>query len=1114
MFEHATLQEAYTGALIAGKGKTLNNINIIMERRGVKHEDWVRVRFGAGTPWRRCWCVISPPDEKEVQKLHKDLKKKSVYDRSRAPIAKGCVHFYDTKKTKKTRPIATITDAYSVFAIYPQSKPLIDVSTLIKVEGVITIHGHPPSSTEGFVFVMPEVHPAVSGFEMMLRWLFPVFDTFGLYGRPGRLVADTIDPRSLMFAMPKERRYGYLDVLDVSTLLLTDGSNRWREADWRHKMKEVTSRRMTAISGNQGSTRSSRYSNKRSVRGSLPYRRGVAFEDGASIRSSPSVRFDQNPVSDPVPGGLPRTDSAPPAATAFAPPQPPKSPHHRSVSEAQGLDRYNNPAPPMYSSTLDGTIDELGPNPPHHAYYAGRETSGRRYQSGMSPTPERVSSEDERVANSTPVKELQDLQDTTSPEPVAAPPGFTHAPGTLPVSKPYHSAELRREKSRMSTATMSQITGDGADAAYNPTERPDSRARDQHVIPGVEANHQNGGFLEDRGQTAVLSDAYANGMIANGNGLSEGLLAARTNRLSNERPLPPLPTEIITNHPIADHTYSNSSSSYPDQSMMHMNKSYHMSSTSASPGAPLALSDAQGSRSQPTQGYGHTSNGSISSQNIARKPLPRATQMLQQAEEVRPMTASSNGSLDRHLDKSILDLIRARPHDERSGPLPTFNRPSSRSSSYYEDNASSVTPDYASTRRSVISKESFERPRAGVMRTVGTLQDDHVAESERENMDIPDFDFGPTINYVSQMKPDEESAAVENTIANDHLSRNAGTGEAGNSYQQSSGGLPGRSVPWQPSTNPGAPAPTKQVISPEEFVKQRAMVPPRYAHNRSSSQNMLRSGTPTPPLTRNMSSDKFATNFNRNSAIDLLPRPTSVVNTQTRRNSADLLQRPPRPSSMGPTTLLNMTGDFSNNLSAREQEHVARMTGQPLLNMASNSKKPETDTAAGLVGAISARERERNDLKQGINSQAVKQAIVQRQQQAQIQQQQAQQAQMQQAQMAQAFQQQQHSAYQDPYSAAQSSYGGLGAAQSSYGPMTAYAPSQYNMTVPGNRHSWAASTIMAPNVMTPHPMTPGGTWNPGYGPGAEQGQQGQYFTSGQGQGPAQNGRRSPAWGGY
>ncbi|KAF1812227.1 hypothetical protein P152DRAFT_379306, partial [Eremomyces bilateralis CBS 781.70] len=242
MFEHSSLQEAYTGSLIAGKGKALNNIRQIMDRTRVKQEDWVRVRFGAGTPWRRCWCVISPPDEKEYQKMQKSMKKKSY---GKTPVLKGDIKFYDTRKvTKKSIPIATITDSYSAYAIYPQSKPLIDQSTLLKIEGKITIHTTPESRMEGFVFVMPEYHAAVSGFEMLLRFLFPVWDVFNLYGRPNRLVADVLDARGLMFALPKDKRYGYLDILDVAGLVHTEGSTNWSERAWRKQMKDLTNKRM------------------------------------------------------------------------------------------------------------------------------------------------------------------------------------------------------------------------------------------------------------------------------------------------------------------------------------------------------------------------------------------------------------------------------------------------------------------------------------------------------------------------------------------------------------------------------------------------------------------------------------------------------------------------------------------------------------------------------------------------------------------------------------------------------------------------------------------------------------------------------------------------------
>ncbi|KAF2096658.1 hypothetical protein NA57DRAFT_14460, partial [Rhizodiscina lignyota] len=243
MFEHSSLQEAYTGSLIAGKGKNLNNIRTIMDRTKFIQEDWARVRFGAGTPWRRCWYVITPPDEKEYQKLQKAQKKRNPYEKP--PVLKGTIKFYDSNKVKKkTRPIATVTDAYSAYAIYPQSKPLIDQSTLVKVEGQITIHTSPETRTEGFVFVMAETHAAVSGFEMMLRFLFPIWDVYNLYGRPNKLIADPIDTKGLMFALPTDRRYGYLEILDVAGLIHTKGSQNWSERQWRNEMKNLTSTRM------------------------------------------------------------------------------------------------------------------------------------------------------------------------------------------------------------------------------------------------------------------------------------------------------------------------------------------------------------------------------------------------------------------------------------------------------------------------------------------------------------------------------------------------------------------------------------------------------------------------------------------------------------------------------------------------------------------------------------------------------------------------------------------------------------------------------------------------------------------------------------------------------
>ena len=98
--------------------------------------------------------------------------------------------------------------------------------------------------------------------------------------------------------------------------------------------------------------------------------------------------------------------------------------------------------------------------------------------------------------------------------------------------------------------------------------------------------------------------------------------------------------------------------------------------------------------------------------------------------------------------------------------------------------------------------------------------------------------------------------------------------------------------------------------------------------------------------------------------------------------------------------------DYTSRLSAHEQEHIARVTGSPLITVPQKSEKQ-----AGLIGAIHAREQERKNMRDGISGQMVQHALTQRQQQAQEQAQarvQAQQA----AQVAYGFQLQ-HQGYQD-----------------------------------------------------------------------------------------------------
>ncbi|CAG8972404.1 hypothetical protein HYALB_00007158 [Hymenoscyphus albidus] len=1017
MFEHATLQEAYTGALIAGKGKQVNNINVIMERARVKHEDWARVRFGAGTPWRRCWCVITPPDEKEVQKLQKQAnKKRSAYDRSRPPVLKGDIKFYESKKTKKVKPIATITEAYSAYAIYPQSKPLIDASTLVKVEGSIMIHSNPPSMTEGFVFVMPEVHPAVSGFEMMLRWLFPAYDTFALYGRPGRLIPDTTDPNSLMFAMPKHRRYGYLEILDVSGLITEQGSGSWRESEWRRRMKELTKKRMTAIEN--GSQRNSRYGSRRSTRASFgPSRSRIQFDDAASVRSTPSTSYGQSDGAGIV-GALPRVDSAPVQAGTFAPPPRMANPtHQRSVSETNGRDPYENQ---MSNSPYDGTYEQGPPPPPHNMPMAiGHPGSALRYQNEMATTPERVSSEDESAARETPVRELQDLQTTSTPEPVSAPPAFSHAPGALPITVPYHSPELRRAKSRMSTTTLSQLAGaGGAAATYN-----ENGARD--------SEEQKRGYAEDQKGVPYNANNLKE-LNANQGGLNEGLVAPRNRRFSFENSS--LQSDINNPQPPTQHSDNFTNPPLRNDSQAPPPPTHGNTRTYEPPSIFTTPNHTQGHNSQTSVGSTSTVSPHQpprlqTSHSIVRKPLPSRTATLKDPSSVSDDdTPSSLKSLRNHvIDEAAFEMIG---RDQRMQTLRSeyqIHRQNS-GASVYDDGASTASPDYPSTRPSIDSKrskKSVEKPRAGVKKTVGDPEFE-TFNNFRQSVHI---DFGPTINYAAEEPPRKPSPGPNQSYnAGSPRGHSPGLGMDKHSSdrprQQSpaarpdSAGVMNRnsvspqqnanyrhSVAWQPGLAVAThPAANSQSITPEQFVAQKAaaaVATPMYAHQRQHSNltlgrttpTMMGRDTPTPPLVHNRPNDHLTKqSHSRNTSTDMLARPSDHLTKQShsRNTSTDMLARPNSRTAgvaLGPAV--------NPKLSAREQEHIARATGTPLINMAQNNR---SSSGGGLVNAIENREHERQQLKHGMNSQAVQQAIAQRQQQQMYQQQYAEQQQQQQQQ--------------------------------------------------------------------------------------------------------------------
>ncbi|KAI4289838.1 MAG: hypothetical protein L6R35_000894 [Caloplaca aegaea] len=1021
MFEHATLQEAYTGSLIAGKGKQLNNIKIVMERTRFKHEDWARVRFGAGTPWRRCWCVISPPDDKEVQQQQKSLKKKSAYDRS-VPVPKGNIKFYDTKKIKKsTRPIATINDAYSAYAIYPQSKPLIDQSTLVKVEGIITIHSSPQTTTEGFVFVMPESHPAVTGFEIMLRWLVPLYDIYALYGRPNRLIADVLDVRSLMFALPQTRRYGYLDILDVAQLINEPGSQSWSEKEWRSRLKELAASRQTMFQANGGRSRS-RASSYRGHRNSLlPQSGALRFDDSASIKSAHSMRGDAPPVPPPH-----HTGSAPPGAGSFETPR--TNGHHRSVSEAtafatpprkqrsqrlahesqnyspsrlsqeqsqpytqDGQQNFTSSRVSFEQSLPNGRDQPLPPLPPAHGVpvaVQARNPQLQRYTADQDGFSERHSSESSEGRNRTPGSAEyqpfdQSLRPSSPPGPVAAPPAFVHEPGAKPQKRPALSPEMRRATSRMSITTLAQLADAGQLSPNGSTAAAGAAA-----AWNAEGQRRNGGTTGDHGHRGVIDKATGSRANADRYANVEGVVLADAGRSSSQSP-------------------SHGGLGIPANSAIRGFSPLSQSSAQS----PLSENRQQRPIPSATDREHHRPElkRSSTSSSTTRKPVPSRSPAwdpppLPSAAMSLSMERSSFESLREHyVDEDALAQVRSYTMQSNQSHRPSME------SSLYDDDDSTASPDYASTRRSTEtkrSKPSMDRPRAGVLKTVGTVEPE--LPKPQINPAIPSVDFGPTLAYDPRKSSRPGTSGTMTPQFNDSVtsserltpSPQPSPREGSPGDKQRSGSIPtpkfanspferspsrnlhtpeghhrtpstgsetdnSRTMAWQPAPLGGSPG-SRQSITPEQFVQQRATtsrVTPIYAHGRKPP------GAPSPSGSRHPSGE--------------------VPVLQHSRQASFVKDLPPRPSSRAASTMMNAhSGDVSAHLSAREQEHVARVTGSPLINVAGSSPRPgQGPPGGGLVGAIEAREKEKREMREGVSSHMVQHAIAQRQQHSQAQQQ-------------------------------------------------------------------------------------------------------------------------------
>lgn len=279
LYEHVSLQEAYTGAFLSSRGSKLGDIkNILASNNKFTYSEWVSVRFGPGMPWQRCFAVvtqynkkISEKDNKNSKKKKKNInKKKSTNlfkkmskkdndnddnedDNDDIPIEEafendnitsdqnynGTIAFYENdKKINKKYAIAIVTDATALYAVYPSSPLLIDNSTILKLDGYVSM-GQDNKIQNSSIFIMAEKHLGVPSYDTIIRFMVPAMNAFDLYGRPKQLIANRNDPNSLMFALPTLPCVHYLPVEDILDMINNNETSPWNNEDWNYHIDQL-----------------------------------------------------------------------------------------------------------------------------------------------------------------------------------------------------------------------------------------------------------------------------------------------------------------------------------------------------------------------------------------------------------------------------------------------------------------------------------------------------------------------------------------------------------------------------------------------------------------------------------------------------------------------------------------------------------------------------------------------------------------------------------------------------------------------------------------------------------------------------------------------------------
>ncbi|KAI9308558.1 hypothetical protein BJ944DRAFT_227643 [Cunninghamella echinulata] len=179
-FEWSRIHQIYTKKFT----QRYNNEVVAVTKPNPKMEGYIQVRLPGETGWQKYWAIVS--DRRD---------EKTLFGKKKVPTQAQLV-FYENKKQKQ--PIFTITNIVNTYTLYPESPQLIDIATILKVEGSSSSgkydHQQENNNTEtSSALIM------TSSRNELIQWLVAIFDSFKLYGRPDTFFDDIYNVNALNF---------------------------------------------------------------------------------------------------------------------------------------------------------------------------------------------------------------------------------------------------------------------------------------------------------------------------------------------------------------------------------------------------------------------------------------------------------------------------------------------------------------------------------------------------------------------------------------------------------------------------------------------------------------------------------------------------------------------------------------------------------------------------------------------------------------------------------------------------------------------------------------------------------------------------------------------------